>query len=97
MIGRGVLSNPWLIRQCHDHLSGRSVTAVSLREKAEFILAFLNRVSRELPPPVALGKMKKMGAYLSKGIPGGSRLRAHIHSARSCQELLARIRDFFSN
>ena len=97
MIGRGVLSNPWLIRQCHDHLSGRSVTPVTLKEKAEFMVEFLDRVARELPPPVALGKMKKMGAYLSKGIPGGARLRGHIHSAGSCQELLGRIRGFFSD
>jgi len=61
------------------------------------MLEFLDRVARELPPPVALGKMKKMGAYLSKGIPGGSRLRGHIHWAGNCQELLGRIIDFFSN
>ncbi len=95
MMGRGVLSNPWLIRQCHDHLSGKSVRPVTPREKAEFLLVFLRRVSLEAPPPVALGKMKKMGSYLSKGIPGGAELRDRIHASRTGAELLDRLQEFF--
>ena len=96
MIGRGVLSNPWLIRQCHDHLQGKTVAPVTLREKGEFIIHFLERVSRETPPPIALGKMKKMGGYLSKGIPGGAHLREKMHAAKTCEEFLYVLRDYFS-
>ncbi len=96
MIGRGVLSNPWLIRQCHDHLLGKSVTPVTLAEKAAFMTSFLERVSRETPAPVALGKMKKMGGYLSKGIPGGSQLRERMHASRTCEEFLESLNEFFS-
>ena len=94
MIGRGVLSNPWLIRQCHEHMLGRSVVAVSLQERLDFMLAFLRRVSMEAPGPVALGKMKKMGSYLSKGIAGGAILRERIHTARTCSEFLNVLSDF---
>src|SRR5206468_7501910 len=75
MMGRGVLSNPWLIRQCHDYLQGNAVTPVTIEEKACFISSFLRRVQEEIPAPVAIGKMKKMGGYLSKGVPGGALLR----------------------
>ncbi len=95
MIGRGVLSNPWLIRQCHDHLAGKAVAPVSFREKAEFVVSFLERVSRETPAPIALGKMKKMGGYLSKGIPGGAHLREQMHASRTAEEFLQTLRDFF--
>ncbi len=96
MIGRGVLSNPWLIRQCFDHLSGRPVSAISLRERGDFMLDFLRRAAAELPAPVAAGKLKRMGGYLSKGVPGGARLRAAIHAAGSCEEILSQIEDFFA-
>jgi nifR3 family TIM-barrel protein len=96
MIGRGVLSNPWLIRQCHDHLQGKTAAPVTLQEKGEFMIRFLERVSRETPPPIALGKMKKMGGYLSKGIPGGAHLREHMHASRTAEEFLEVLRDFFS-
>jgi len=96
MIGRGVLSNPWLIRQCHDHLRGDRVTQVTLADKARFILEFLERVAEELPMPVSLGKMKKMGAYLSKGVPGGAHLRDRINACHTPQQLLAVVEGFFA-
>ena len=95
MMGRGVLSNPWLIRQCYDHLQGARVVPVTLEEKAAFVITFLRRVQAEIPAPVAIGKMKKMGGYLSKGIPGGAQLRERIHAARSCDELLCVVEEFF--
>jgi len=94
MMGRGVLSNPWLIRQCYDHMNGISVVPATLQEKADFMMAFLRRVSVETPAPIALGKMKKMGGYLSKGIPGGAHLRDRLHTSRSCSEFLDILQKF---
>ncbi len=96
MVGRGVLANPWLIRQCHDYLSGSPATVISQRDRAEFMMSFLARIRREVPEPVALGKMKKMGGYLSKGIPGGAKLRDRLHSSNDSDVLLSVLRDFFS-
>lgn len=96
MLGRGVLSNPWLIRQCWDYLSGAPVKTISLGERADFMTEFLHRACRDVPPPVALGKMKKIGGYLSKGFPGSTQLRARMHSARTVSEFLEVIRDYVS-
>ncbi len=95
MIGRGVLANPWLIRQCWDHLSGKSITHVSLTEKAEFMINFLQKIRLESPPPIVLGKLKKIGGHLSKGFPGSAQFRARIHTAHSADELFEAIRDYF--
>jgi tRNA-dihydrouridine synthase B len=95
MIGRGALSNPWLIHQCWDHLNGRESVQVSLEERMEFVMLFLQRVSLELPPPVALGKLKKVGGYLSKGFPRSAQLRARIHESRTIEGLFAAIREHF--
>jgi nifR3 family TIM-barrel protein len=86
MIGRGVLSNPWLIRQCWDHLNGKAVKQVSTEEKAAFMDDFLRRVSRQVPPPMALGKLKKIAGYLSRGFPEGGELRARLHASRTISE-----------
>ncbi len=96
MIGRGVLANPWLIRQCFDHMSGGPVRPISLSEKAQFMMRFLRRIADEAPSPIALGKMKKAGGYLSKGLPGGAGLRSSIHSARTTDELLNQLEDYFA-
>jgi len=96
MMGRGVLSNPWLLRQCWDHLSGMSVKQVGFADKAEFMTSFLHRVSVEAPPPVALGKIKKIGGYLSKGFPGSTQFRARIHGSNTVEECFEVIREYFS-
>jgi len=86
MLGRGALGNPWLIRQAWDRLNGRPVTLFTASERAAFVIEFLGKLSRELPPPVVLGKLKKLGGCLSKGFPGSSRLRARMHAARTTEE-----------
>jgi tRNA-dihydrouridine synthase B len=96
MMGRGVLSNPWLIRQCWDHLSGKAVKQVSLMERAQFVLDFLQQVSSESPPSAALGRIKKIGGYLSKGFPGSTHLRARIHVARTTTEFFEVMAEYFS-
>ena len=96
MIGRGALSNPWLIRQCWDHMCGKAVTHVSLQERAEFVTQFLHRVCFEAPPPVALGRIKKAGGYLSKGFPGSAQLRAKLHASRTTEEFFDAVREHFN-
>jgi tRNA-dihydrouridine synthase B len=95
MIGRGVMSNPWLIRQCWDHLSGRNIKQIGMIERAEFVWMFLNKVSKEVPPPVALGKIKKIGGYLSKGFPLSSQLRSKMHSAHTMDEFFSVVKKHF--
>ncbi len=95
MIGRGVLTNPWLMRQCLDFMTGNDVRQVSTDEKADFMLSFLASLARSIPAAVAVGKMKRVGGYLSRGIPGGARLRAAINSAHTPDEILHRIEEHF--
>ncbi len=95
MIGRGVLTNPWLMRQCHDFMTGNDVRQVSTDEKADFMLSFLASLARSIPAAVAVGKMKRVGGYLSRGIPGGARLRAAINSAHTPDEILHWIEEHF--
>ncbi len=95
MMGRGVLANPWLMRQCWDHLNGKPVKQVSLMERAEFVLSFLQRITHEAPPPVALGRIKRMGGYLSKGFPRSAHLRARIQASHSTTEFFDIMREHF--
>jgi len=86
MLGRGALANPWLISQAWEHINDRPITLKSVPERALFVVEFLQKISRDLPPPVVLGKIKKLGGCLSKGFPGSSRLRARMHEAKTPEE-----------
>ena len=94
MLGRGVLSNPWLINQAWEHLNGRSITLKSVPERALFVAEFLGKISRELPRPIVLGKLKKLGGCLLKGFPESSRLRARMHAASTPEEFFESVNAF---
>lgn len=96
MMGRGVLSNPWLIRQCWEQLRGQPITHVDMGGRAEFVTEFLQRVCLESPPAVALGKMKKIGGYLSKGFPWSTHLRAQMHAAHTTEEFFIALKKHFT-
>ena len=93
MLGRGALGNPWLISQAWDLLNGLPITQKNTAERAAFVVEFLKEMSRELPPPVVLGKLKKLGGCLSKGFPGSSRLRARMHEAKTPEEFFESVRE----
>ncbi|MEJ2111257.1 MAG: tRNA dihydrouridine synthase DusB [Acidobacteriota bacterium] len=97
MLGRGVLSNPWLIRQCHEYLKGNPFQEASLRQKADFLMQYLQRICLDTPSPIALGKMKKVGGYLSKGFPQGARLRGRMHNARTVEEVFHALSDYLAS
>jgi tRNA-dihydrouridine synthase B len=97
MMGRGVLANPWLIRQCCEYLVGNPVEKASLEQKADFLRNYLEKVARNLPPPVALGKMKKIGGYLSKGFPQGARLRDRLHHTHSTEEFFRALDEYIED
>jgi nifR3 family TIM-barrel protein len=92
MIGRGALSNPWLICQAWDYLNGRPATQKSAQERAAFVVEFLRKMSLELPLPIVLGKLKKLGGCLSKGFSGSSRLRAQMHAAKTTEEFFESVK-----
>ncbi len=42
LVGRGVLRNPWILAQARDLAAGRVPRAVSLRERGEFLLEYMD-------------------------------------------------------
>jgi len=94
MIGRGALSNPWLIRQCWDYLCGKTITHISLQKRADFMVEFLQQVRTHTPSAAALGRIKKIGGYLSKGFPGGPQLRARMHASRTTSEFFEVLQNY---
>jgi tRNA-dihydrouridine synthase B len=41
LVGRGVLRNPWILAQAADVVAGRTARAVSLRERGQFLLDYI--------------------------------------------------------
>lgn len=68
MIGRGLLGNPWLIKQCLDHLNGKELKEITLDERLDMVLKHLNYLLDFQKEKTAILKMRTHISYYLKGI-----------------------------
>ena len=47
LVGRGVLRNPWILAQTADAVAGRPVREISLQERGQFLLDYIDMLLRE--------------------------------------------------
>lgn len=98
MIGRGVLGNPWLIRDCVNYLEkGELPIPVSPKEKLEMMLRHLELLLKTKPEKVAVLEMRSHAAWYLKGIKGTSELKNQIFKTTNAQELKQLILQFMEN
>lgn len=68
MIGRGVLGNPWLIRECIDFLNGKEIKEVTILDKLNMVTKHLNYLLEFKPEKLAILEMRTQIGYYLKGI-----------------------------
>jgi nifR3 family TIM-barrel protein len=84
MIGRGALYNPFIFRQVLD-----PAFEVTTGMRVDATLRFFRILLELLEPREALHKIKKIGSWFTKGIPGGSAFRQNLHACNDPERLLA--------
>ncbi|MGE5455914.1 MAG: tRNA dihydrouridine synthase DusB [Ignavibacteriales bacterium] len=88
MIGRGVLGNPWLIKECIDYLEkGILPTRVSTVEKINMIKKHLQYLKDTKNEKRALLEIRSHAAWYLKGIHNSGQLRSDINKVKSIDEL----------
>ncbi len=89
MIGRGVLGNPWLIKECVDYLEyGIEPKKITIKEKIDMIKRHLNNLLDTKPYKVALLEIRTHAAYYLKGLPQGKELKVKIFKTTSKEEII---------
>ena len=88
MIGRGVLGNPWIIKQTIDYLdNGIEPEKVSLEEKIEMIKKHAKLLSEIRPEKVAMHKMRTHAAYYLKGQYRSVEIKPKLFKMNTQEEL----------
>ena len=95
MIGRGVLGNPWLIKECIDYLEdGKEPDYISPKEKIDMIKYHLNNLLNTKPYKVALLEIRTHAAYYLKGLPQSKELKTEIFKCTKKEELFKLLDDY---
>lgn len=89
MIGRGVLGNPWLIKECVDYLEKDILPKeVTKNEKIDMIKKHLNYLIKIKPEKVALLEIRTHAAWYLKGIPGTSKIKEELFKTKTIDEFM---------
>lgn len=83
MIGRGALYNPFIFQQILD-----PTLVVTSEMKIEAMTRFLQILMELLEPREALHKIKKIGSWFTKGLPGGVKFRQKLNQCHDANELI---------
>ena len=98
MIGRGILGNPWLIKECIDYLnSGIMPKKVTIKEKFDMIKKHMDLLLSIKSEKVALLEMRTNAAYYLKGIPGTKELKVKIFKSETKEEIISLLDNFLLN
>lgn len=95
MIGRGVLGNPWLIRDLVQALSGEGqVKPVSDHEKFEIALEHARRLCALKGERIGMKEMRGHACWYIQGIPYSNRMKDRINQMTAYAEFESMLRQY---
>lgn len=88
MIGRGVLGNPWLIKECVDYLEdGTLPQRVSAKEKMQMLKRHFELLCKDKGEKLALLEIRTHALWYIKGLPGSASIKNQICQKKNSTEL----------
>ena len=98
MIGRGVLGNPWLIKNTVEYLEKRSYEDnVTLKDKIEMLKYHFELLNKYKNEKVALLEIRSHALWYLKGISGGAKTKNMICSAKSSKQVFDILEELLNN
>lgn len=95
MIGRGVLGNPWLVKQTVDFLeTGKYEKEISSDEKIKHIIEHMNRLIKLKGEKIALLEMRSHAAWYIKGMKGATYVKREIAKVSHKEELINLFKEY---
>lgn len=97
MIGRGVLGNPWLIREIKEFLETNEViTRPSFRDKIAMIKRHYELLLEDKPEKLALLEIRSHAIWYLKGMPKSAEIKNAICSCKSSEEIFKILEEYAS-
>lgn len=96
MIGRAILGNPWLIKQCVDYLeSGTLPKKITYKEKIDMIKTHIEMLYQDKDEKEATLELRSMIMYYLKGMPNTHETKLKICKSSSKEQYLNIIDSYY--
>lgn len=97
MIGRGVLGNPWLIKQIKEYLeSGEVKTKVTYSDRLHMIKRHYSLLINDKPEKLALLEIRSHAIWYLKGLPNSAEIKNRICKAENSEELFYILEEYYN-
>ena len=98
MIGRGVLGNPWLIRDCVNYLeNGEEPIEVEPKEKIEMLKRHFDMLVQDKNEKSAVLEIRSHALWYIKGLPGSASIKNQICSTKNKDEMFKILDEYINS
>ena len=94
MIGRGVLGNPWIIKNSIDYLDGKEIMTVSPKEKIDMCLHHLDYLNDLKDEKLACLEIRNHIGWYLKGIKDGNIVKNNIYQTSKICDIISILNEF---
>ena len=94
MIGRGVLGNPWLIKNTVNFLDGKNIIEPSLVERIDMCLKHLNLLLSLKGEKIACLEIRNHIGWYFKGIKGANELKNKVYQTSNIHDIIFLLNEF---
>ena len=94
MIGRGVLGNPWIIKNTIDFLDGKEIDKISNREKIDMCLHHLDYLNDVKDEHLACLEIRNHIGWYLKGMKDGNIVKNNIYQTSNIRDIIDILNEF---
>ncbi len=95
MIGRGVLGNPWLIKECVDYLNdGTEPREISKKERIEMLKRYFKLLVEDIGEKGAVLEIRTHALWYIKGLPGSAPVKNKICASKTADDMFKILDDY---
>ena len=96
MIGRGVLGNPWLIKEISEFMEyGEIKTVPTYKDKIDMIRRHYELLLEDKSEQVALLEIRSHAIWYLKGMPKSAEIKNQICSSKSSEEIFSILDSYY--
>lgn len=95
MIGRGVLGNPWLIKECIEYLkTGKKIEPISFLEKVNMMKKHYQLLLEDKNEKIASLEIRSFIIWYLKGMPKSKEIKNRICQSKTSEEMFHIIEEY---
>ena len=94
MIGRGVLGNPWLIRDILDYFDGNEIKPVTVSDRVDMCLHHLDYLNKLKNEKLACLEIRNHISWYFKGIKMANELKNRVYHTTNIRDIISILNEF---